>query len=127
MHDRNRLILTLGDLLVLLLVTWIGFASHGEAQAFGRMPSTFIPLVVAWAASAVPFGLYRLSALRRWQSLGKVLWAALLAAPLAAWLRAIWLGTAVLPVFVAVLGAFTALFLLVWRAAFWFFSLRNRA
>lgn len=122
---RQGAILMLGDAFALLLVTVLGFASHGEAGAVMRMPSTLLPLALGWVAGAVPLGLYEVPHWRDWRSLGRVLWAVVLAAPLAAWLRALWLHTAVLPVFVAVLGAFTALFMLLWRAAFVYFLRRS--
>lgn len=127
MSRKIILFTALGDVVVLMLLTVTGFAFHGEQRAVLRMLSTLVPLMVAWAPSALPLGVYDEQHLRRWQSLWRPFWAAVLAVPLAAWLRALWLSTVVIPTFVAVLGAFTVLFLTLWRTAWWFFFLRQRA
>jgi hypothetical protein len=50
--------------------------------------------------------------------------AALLAAPMAAWLRGVWLNSAILPIFVLVLGLSAALGFGIWRLAWSFISQR---
>ncbi len=112
----------IGDALALMIVTLVGFASHGEGISW-RMASTYIPLLAAWGLAGGALGLLRAS--KQPPSLPRMLWAALLMAPLAAWLRALWLWTPVLPIFVLVLGGNTALALILWRYAYWLFQRRH--
>ena len=57
---KNK-ILFLGDILVLLIVTLIGFATHGEMglSFLPRMAATFIPLCVSWFVVAPWLGLFQ--------------------------------------------------------------------
>ena len=49
MSDRERIVLIVGDIFTLIIVTVIGFASHGTAGTAGsRMLTTFLPLAAAW-------------------------------------------------------------------------------
>jgi len=112
-------VLLAGDLLVLALVTLVGFAAHGTlATAGGRMLTTFIPLSVAWLLLAPYLGVFDRSLAGDWRQLWRPVWAMLLAAPLAAFLRGAWLNSPILPVFVVVLAATNALGLLVWRSLY---------
>ena len=118
-------ILLLGDMFSLLLVTLTGFASHGTMGTAGtRMLTTFVPLVVAWLLVAPHLHVFQDSVSSNWKELWRPLWAMVLAAPLAAWMRGVWLGAPILPIFVVVLGGFSALALLVWRSLYWLW--RNR-
>jgi hypothetical protein len=116
--ERKRLtLLILGDLFVVLLTTLAGFANHGELQpaAFDRMAATFLPFAAAWLLVAPWLGCFE----ARWTSGLAHLWrpplAALLAAPLGAVLRGLWLGAPVLPVFAVVMGAVLGAAMFVWR------------
>lgn len=105
-----------GDTATLAAVTVYGFASHHMLTTAGsRIAATFVPLLVGWALAGLALGLYDLARPRPWW---QPLWAILFAAPLAGWLRGLWLGTPVVPVFVAVLGGVAGLALLAWRALF---------
>lgn len=106
-----------GDALALVLLTVAGFATHGELSTAGtRMLSTYVPLAVAWALTAPWLGLYREATVRDARQLWRPVWAAVLATPLAALLRSLWLGEGiVLPIFVLALGATTAGVMLLWR------------
>ncbi len=116
---RQQVILGLGDALTLLLVTVAGFARHDELGTAGlRLLTTFIPLAAAWYLVAPHLGVFRAGQVDDVKQLWRPFWAMILAAPLAAWLRAVWLGTSILPVFVAVIGGISALSLVVWRAVF---------
>ncbi len=107
--------LLLGDTGALALVTLIGFAAHGELQNAGwRMATTFFPLLSAWLCAGGALGCLRTPN----ASLLRLGWAFVLTAPLAAWLRGLWLMRPIPPVFVLVLGAFTALSLGTWRLAY---------
>ncbi len=118
MHDSRpqpAAILPLGDAIVILLITVAGFASHGEGTAFLRMFTTFIPLCVGWGLSAGMLGLYRTESRADLRRLWKPAAAALLGVPLATWLRGAWLGAPILPLFVLVLLAVTAVSMTAWR------------
>jgi hypothetical protein len=112
----KRTFLILGDLLVLAIVTVLGFASHGEAGAVSRMLTTFTPLLVSWFLIAPWLGLFDQQTTNKPGQLWRPILAMLLAAPLAGWLRAVVLNTVVIPIFVAVLGVVSALGMLIWRA-----------
>jgi hypothetical protein len=111
--------LLLGDALVLAAATVVGFATHDTLGSAGaRLLTTFLPWLAAWLLLGPALG-----ALEEPRPGARpALWAAwgmLLAAPLAAVLRAAWLGTAVLPLFVAIMGGVTALGIFLWR---WFYG-----
>ncbi len=120
-------ILAGGDLLVIALITVVGFASHGElAGAGARMLTTFIPLLVAWCMSAPFLGAYDLRRAADPRQVWRPFWAMALAGPLAAWLRGVMLNAPILPVFVLVLGGVSALGMLAWRTAYALLARRGR-
>jgi hypothetical protein len=105
-----------GDTLVLALVTVVGFASHGTLINAGtRLFSTFVPLIVAWLLVAPAMGLFEQNRTADWRQLWRVVWAMIIATPLAAFLRGVWLNSAIIPVFVLVLVGVSALGMLAWR------------
>ncbi|MDT8897934.1 DUF3054 domain-containing protein [Thermanaerothrix sp. 4228-RoL] len=106
----------LGDGLFLLGVTLVGEVTHGISLLSPRWLTTYIPLLIGWALSALPLGLYHTSYASRFGVSVRTLWAVLLAVPLAAWLRGFWLQTPVIPLFVLVLIATTGVTLAIWRA-----------
>jgi hypothetical protein len=115
----RTVILILGDIFTLALVTAFGFASHGTLGSAGmRMLSTFIPILIAWVLLAIPHNAFKLEIANQFRELWRPFWAMVLAAPLAAFLRGLWLGTPILPVFVLVLGGVSALAILIWRAIY---------
>lgn len=108
-------LLLVGDLLAVLVVTWVGFLDHyGNLQGW-RWLTTFLPVLAGWAVIAPWLGVYdgelSISARQVWRPV----LAAFLAAPLAATLRGLWLNAAILPIFVIVLGLTNALGFLIWR------------
>lgn len=112
-------LLWIGDACAIGLVTAIGFATHGTLQTAGwRFLTTFLPMIIAWWLVTLPAGLMQVAAIRKWSDLWKPVWAGLLAGPLAALLRSLWLGQAVVPVFALVLTAVASFGLLIWRAGF---------
>lgn len=120
-------LLIVGDVITLVLVTVIGFASHGTLGSAGtRMLTTFFPLAAAWFMVAPILGLYNLKLISERRNLWRPLYAVLLAAPLAAWLRGILLNSPILALFVAVLGAFGALGVILWRVVFYLIQSRSR-
>ena len=52
-------------------------------------------------------------------------YAMVIAAPLAGWLRGLWLGQPIIPLFVFVLGGISSLAVLAWRAIYCFIALRK--
>jgi hypothetical protein len=106
------------------LATAAGFAFHGEleASAASRFAATFVPFLASWWLAAWLAGSYTPGRARRWAGALRVLVAAGLAAPLASVLRAAWLGTAVVPIFVLVMGSVVGGLIVVWRQAAGFLS-----
>lgn len=115
--------LLVGDAVVLVAGTLIGFASHGELTSGGlRMLTTLLPMSAAWFAAALPLQLFASAVTTQGKELWRVWTACLFAAPLAGVLRALWLGSTVLPVFVVVMFlSFGALFF-GWRVLFWYWQ-----
>jgi hypothetical protein len=119
----SKQILILGDILAIAVVTLIGFASHGEAGVafLPRIAAAFFPLLIAWFLLAPWFGLFQDEIVHSASQLWRPALSALFAAPLAAVLRGSILNAPVIPIFAAVLGATTALGMLIWRALFFAF------
>jgi hypothetical protein len=107
-----------GDVTVLTLLTIGGFASHLTLDAFGRMLITLLASLVAWVAVAPAAGVYRQEVLQDARSLWRVAWAALLAGPLATFLRGAVLDRDIPWVFVVVTILTTAAGLLLWRIVY---------
>jgi Protein of unknown function (DUF3054) len=125
-HTSAVGILVAGDVLVLLLATVLGFATHGELGSAGlRMLTTFVPLVVAWALVAPHLGAFDLEKSSQPGQLWRPFWAMVLAGPWAAWLRGALLNAPIVPIFVVVLGGVCALALLAWRVLYWAFYARG--
>jgi hypothetical protein len=115
----QRIVLVSGDIITLALVTGLGFATHGTLGSAGsRILTTFIPLLMAWFAVAPFLGTYDQQRIIKPSELWRLGWSMILAAPLAAWLRGAWLNAPILPIFVLVLGGFSTLAILIWRAVF---------
>lgn len=115
----HRGLLLVGDVLTLALVTLFGFASHGALDSAGtRMLSTFFPLLIAWFLVAPHLNVFNLNCAQDVRQIWRPFWAMVLAAPLAAWLRGVYLNNPILPIFVVILGGVSALALLAWRALF---------
>ncbi|MCL4559919.1 MAG: DUF3054 family protein [Chloroflexi bacterium] len=111
-------ILAAGDLVVLAVVTVVGFARHGELAGAGlRIFTTFLPLCVGWGLAAPALEFYLPKLIAEPQQMWRTLLAAVLAVPLAAWLRGIWLNSFIDPIFILVLCAVVAFGMLVWRSA----------
>lgn len=110
--------LAAGDILVYLVATVLGFASHRELvpTAWGRFLATLVSFTLAWFLIS-PWILGRGGPQERWSTrLWRTVLAAVYAAPLGAWLRGLWIGVSVQVVFVAIMAAVTAGLMAVWRA-----------
>jgi hypothetical protein len=107
-----------GDVTVLALLTFGGFATHLTLDAFGRMLVTLLASLLAWGVVAPAVGVYRKDVIAEPRSLWRVGWAALLAGPLATFLRGAALDRDIPWVFVVVTILTTAAGLLLWRIAY---------
>jgi hypothetical protein len=109
-----------GDILAILLVTIIGFATHGEADLsfLPRMAATFFPLTVAWFLLAPFLGLFQTEIVSDPRQLWRPAFAMFFAAPLAAVLRGFLLNAPIIPIFAVVLASTSAFGMLVWRWIF---------
>ena len=128
-HNRRALIiLIIGDLIVLGGVTVMGFASHGTAGTAGaRMLTTFLPLVAGWFMLVPLSGVYDVEQATDLRQLWRPFWSMVMAAPMAAFLRAVWLGAPIQAVFVLVLGGVSSLSILAWRAIYLLFARQRQA
>lgn len=113
----STLILILGDLLAIAVITVIGFVTHGETDAsyLPRMAATFVPMAVSWFILTPALGLFEAERVRSTRQLWRPACGAFFAAQLAVILRGLWLNAAVLPLFGLILGAMSALGMIVWR------------
>jgi len=115
----TQVVLYAGDGVVLGLVTLVGFATHGELTSAGfRLLTTFIPLVIAWALIGPWLGVFNSRNILAVHEIWRPVLAMFLAAPMAAWLRGVWLDAPIDPVFVSVIGAVSAAGLLIWRGIY---------
>jgi hypothetical protein len=107
-----------GDVIAILVVTLIGFATHGETNlsVLPRMLATFLPLLVSWFLAAASLRLFEPDVTLNPRQLWRPLAAMLFAGPLAALLRAFWLGSVVIPIFGLVLTGSAGLGMLLWRS-----------
>ncbi len=107
-----------GDVAALLLVTVLGFASHGEFSTgfIPRMGASLVPLCIGWFLLAPSLGLFDERTARAASELWRPAFVMLFAGPFAALLRSILLGTAVIPSFAIVLSLTGAAALTAWRA-----------
>lgn len=124
---NKHILLILGDLFAIAVVTFLGFVTHNEANPdfLPRMLATFLPLTAAWFLAAPWLGLFDARITANPRQLWRPLMAMVLAGPLAAVLRAFWLGGVIIPVFVVVLSGTSALGMLAWRGL-WLLLTRPR-
>lgn len=110
-------LLILGDLLAIVILTVIGFASHDEMDVsfLPRMAATFVPMAVGWFLLAPALGLFDAERVRSTRDLWRPAWGAFFASQWAVILRGLWLNAPVLPLFGIILGATAALGMVIWR------------
>ena len=117
-------LLVVGDIFAIALITLIGFASHGEGDIsfLPRMGAAFFPLIISWFLLAPSLRLFQ----KQFALDGKQLWRPVLgmvfAASFAAVLRGLILNAPIIPIFAVVLGATSALGILVWRGIYVFLN-----
>lgn len=123
---KNNILLITGDSLTIALITIAGFATHGQTslELIPRMMTTFLPLLAGWFLLAPLLKLFDPKITSNPRQLWRPIYATLLAAPLTGVLRAAMLNGIVLPLFVLILGASTALGMLIWRTIFLFIQRR---
>ena len=121
---RLSIPLAAGDLLAILALSLIGFFFHNDEFSW-RLLATFLPACAAWALIAPWIGVYRAEHTARPLQVWRPALAGFLSAPLAAWLRGLWLNAAISPVFVLVLALTTAAGMGLWRLAWTLFTQRT--
>ncbi len=119
-------ILIIGDLLVLLVVTLIGFANHNSQIDVRRILANWLPLCLAWSMAAPILGLWNAKQIPLQKSWWRFIWATILSVPLAVVIRGFILNTPTIGIFVVVMVAFSTLGLLVWRVI-WQLFLRKKS
>lgn len=118
---RRRAIV--GDVVALILLVVVGFASHAELSAIPRMAGTVVVFGLSWFVVAPFFGLFDAPALTRpVDALWRTALAWIVAAPLGTFLRSVALDRAtIVVVFVMVTIAVNGAGLALWRTglAWW--------
>jgi hypothetical protein len=112
--------LILGDIFAILIVTIIGFATHGETgTAFlPRMAVIFFPLAIGWFILAPWFGLFQPEIISNPKQLWRTVLAMIFVAPLAVVIRGLFLNAFAIPIFAVVLSAVSAFGMIIWRALY---------
>jgi len=119
--SRQQANLFVGDMVVFILGTLVGFASHDSLGKAGlRLLTTLLPVIIAWLLIAPFLGVYDRNIVVSIRQIWRPFWAMVLAAPMAAFLRGAWLGSPIIPIFVVVLGGVNAIFILGWRILYLF-------
>lgn len=112
-------VLILGDVFTFAITTGIGFAFHETlGSASLRFLATFLPILAGWLLVAPALGVFDRDHSRNFRQLWRPVWATFLAAPLAAWLRGLWLVSVISPIFVLGLGGINMLAILIWRSLY---------
>jgi hypothetical protein len=113
-----------GDLLVLLLFTWVGRSSHSLSgtDIFAGL-ATAAPFIISWFLIAPWFGLFQVEVSQTWRKLvPRLLLVWLIGGPLAGLLRALFLGRpipeGIVPTFVVITMVIASLFMLIWRLGY---------
>lgn len=117
---NKKYILIAGDFLAIVVVTIIGFATHGETglSFLPRMLAAFVPLTLAWFLIAPWFGLFQPGITSNLRQLWRPVFAMLFAGPFAVVLRGLILNAPIIPIFAVVLAATSAFGMLVWRGIY---------
>lgn len=116
--SRTQRTVIIGDVVVLILMTLLGFATHLSLDALGRIVVTTAGVIIAWAAVSPFVGVYDERRIADPGSLWRVAWAWVLAAPLAGFLRAAALNRDISWVFVLVTMGTSGLALMAWRVIY---------
>jgi hypothetical protein len=114
---NKKTILILGDIVAHAILTFIGFATHGETDLsfLPRMAVVFFPTLLGWFLLAPWFGLFDEAAISAPINLLRIPLAMLFIAPFAVILRGALLNAPTLALFALILGGSNALGMMVWR------------
>ena len=120
-------ILIIGDIVAILIVTVVGFATHGEADiAFlPRMAALFFPLCISWFVLAPALGIFQPQVISHPKHLWRPAVAMIFAAAFAAVLRGLLLNAPIIPIFAVVLSATSAFGILIWRGISYWIARRH--
>jgi hypothetical protein len=106
----------IGDVAVLIAITVVGFMTHSTLDETWRLFVTSLGVLVAWAVVAPWFEAFSATTLTRPTSVWRVALAWTIAAPFAAFVRALILGVGISATFVLVLIAVNGSVMVIWRA-----------
>ena len=123
---NSKQILILGDILAIVIVTMIGFITHGETGTsfLPRMAVIFFPLTIAWFILSPFFGLFQPEITSNPKQLWRPVLAMFFAASLAVVLRGLILNAPIIPIFAVVLSATSAFGMVVWRGIYFLLNRR---
>ncbi len=123
----KKSILIFGDILTILVITLIGFASHGEAglSFLPRIAAILFPLLIAWFVLSPFFGLFQQEIISNLKQLWRPMLAMIFAGPLAVVIRGLTLNAPIIPIFAVVLSTTAAFGMLIWRCIFYFLNRRS--
>jgi len=105
----------IGDVIALVAVTLVGFATHSTLDQTTRVVVTTLGVLVAWGIVGPWFGAFSTAVLTRPVSVWRVALAWAVAAPLAGFLRGWFLNLVVSPTFILVMIAVNGATLVIWR------------
>ena len=114
---KTKKILIPGDIIAFIVLTVLGFATHGEMSLsyLPRMAAAFFPVGLGWFVLTPWFGLYDENVTNHPKNLLRIPLAFLFIAPFAVVLRSAWLGEPVSATFTLVLAATNAFGMMLWR------------
>jgi hypothetical protein len=114
--SNDQKILALGDGLAIFFAVLVGFQNHETVSIFWQRYSfTFFPWLLGWFLTAPLLGLFEIENIINNLQIGKIVYAMSLATPMAAVLRAAWLGSSALPLFALIMGLASGLAIIIWR------------
>jgi hypothetical protein len=114
-----------GDVVVLFVLTLIGFVTHSTLDEIGRLVVTTLGVLAAWAIVGPWFGVFSTTVLTRWIAVWQVALAWAVAAPVAGFLRGLLLDVNVSATFILVTIAVNGAALVVWRSGYAAFQARR--
>lgn len=133
MRFKNHLPLLIGgDLIVLLVVIWLGRLSHTiSVWDISGWLFTSAPFVIAWFAVTPWFGLFKADISQTWAKFWPRLllgWG-LIGCPLGLMLRSLFLGRpiieGIIPIFAVIMFVTTTLAIMLWRGGYMWWSHRS--
>jgi hypothetical protein len=119
-RERLKKVLWVGDVIVIGVITLVGFASHGEVLTAGfRMLTTFGPLLLSWILVGFLSESFDLDRSIELKQIWRPGLAMLAAGPLAVVIRAFLLDSRpIIPIFALVVTLTNILGILIWRFIF---------